>query len=90
MWYVLGLYGDNRKENGNYYSMMGYILGSYNRDVRATWTAEYVCRIMCFGLLSFVKDHLLPFELQLEVWADCSLSKLWCSAFEPKSLGPGV
>ena len=25
--YILGLYRNNGKENGNYYSMIGYILG---------------------------------------------------------------
>ena len=25
--YILGLYGDNGKESGNYYSIKGYILG---------------------------------------------------------------
>ena len=27
--YILGLYWDNGKENGNYYSTLGYILGKY-------------------------------------------------------------
>ena len=25
---IMGLHGDNGKENGNYYSIIGYILGS--------------------------------------------------------------
>ena len=29
MRYVLGLYRDNGKENGNYYIIIGYILGLY-------------------------------------------------------------
>ena len=29
MRYILGLYRDNGKENGNYYIIIGYILGLY-------------------------------------------------------------
>ena len=28
-WVILGLYRDNGKENGNYYIIIGYILGLY-------------------------------------------------------------
>ena len=30
---ILGLYRDNGKENGNYYSITGYILGLYRATI---------------------------------------------------------
>ena len=49
---MLGLYRDNGKENGNYYSIMGYILGLYGDNGKENGS-YYSIMVYTFEILEF-------------------------------------